>query len=74
VWQPPTEGLYTVVAKFGGTDSYGTSAASVALGVVANNQGATPTSTTSNTDLYVIVAAVVILIAIALATVVLRKK
>ncbi len=74
MWQPPTEGLYTVVAKFGGTDSYGTSAASVALGVVANNQGATPTSTTSNTDLYVIVATIVILIAIAIVAVVLRKK
>lgn len=73
-WTPTTEGEYTIVASFGGTESYGGSFAETAVVVTAAAAAETQTTAATSLDLYIIAATIVILIAIALATVVLRKK
>jgi hypothetical protein len=80
-WTPTTAGLYTIYATFGGTDSYfashGVTSATVAS---AASPTAAPTSATqpivSNSDMIMYFAAgvVVIIIAIAVATVLLLRK
>jgi outer membrane protein assembly factor BamB len=70
MWSPPGSGLYQIVADFKGTDSYGSSVGSTALGVVAASEA----QSTSNTDMYIIVATVVLLIAIAIAAIFIRMK
>ena len=72
-WAPPTAGEYTIIASFGGSNSYYASSAETSLAVT----GAASSSSSSSVplDLYIIVATVVILIAIAIvAILVLRKK
>ncbi len=74
-WTPTTEGEYTIVASFSGTESYGGSFAETAAVVTAAAAVAEPQTTAGTSlDIYIIVATIVILIAIALATLVLRKK
>lgn len=74
-WTPENEGVFTITATFAGTESYGNSLASTAIVVSAAPAGGTTTTTTAAPiDLYIIAATIVILIAIALATLVLRKK
>ena len=70
MWSPPGTGLYQIIADFKGTDSYGSSVASTALGVVE----ASETQVASNTDMYLIIATVIILIAIAVAAIFIRMK
>jgi hypothetical protein len=73
-WTPENEGIYTITATFAGTDSYGNSLATTAIVVSAAPAGDTTAAAAAPVDLYIIAATIVILIAIALATVVLRKK
>jgi len=72
-WTPPSNDLYTIVATFEGTESYGSSLATTGLSVSATAP-ATTAAASGSTDLYIVAATIVILIAIAIATVVLRKK
>ena len=72
-WTPPAEGEYVITATFEGTESYGSSYATTAVAVTAaTTTGATEAG--AALDVYIIVATIVILIAIALATLILRKK
>jgi outer membrane protein assembly factor BamB len=73
-WTPTNEGEYTIVASFGGTQSYGDSYAETAVVVTAAAASTQTTTTGTSTDTYIIVATIVLLIAIILAVVVLRKK
>jgi hypothetical protein len=75
-WTPPDDNLYTIIATFEGTESYGSSYASTALSAGAAQS--TPTGSTNGSsapiDLYIIVATIVIIIAIAIATIIIRRK
>ncbi len=73
-WTPTTEGEYTIVASFGGTQSYGSSSAETAVTVTPATATTTQTTTNAPLDIYIIVATIVILIAIVIVAVVLRKK
>ncbi len=72
MWTPPSKGLYTIIASFPGSDSYGSSYAEAALGVTAAISASS--SSTAPLDLYIIIATIVIIIAIAIAVIVLRRK
>jgi hypothetical protein len=74
-WTPTLEGRYQIMATFGGTDSYGSSYATTYL-TVGPALASTGPSTASSApiDLYIIAATVVILIAIAIATIAIRKR
>ena len=73
-WTPTAEGEYTIKATFDGTESYGNSFATTAA-VVSSAAAASPeTSTGTSLDIYIIAATIVILIAIALVAILLRKK
>ncbi|MFB3888768.1 MAG: PQQ-binding-like beta-propeller repeat protein [Candidatus Bathyarchaeia archaeon] len=80
LWQPPVQGVYTIMATFAGSDSYGSSFAEAALGVTA---GAAPSPTTPpanaggqgiGTEMYVLIAAIVVVIIVVLAAVFLRRR
>jgi hypothetical protein len=73
-WTTSGQGLYTIAAIFDGTDSYWGSTAETSIVVGSAAGGGTTTASGAPLDLYIIAATIVILIAIALATVVLRKK
>ena len=78
-WTPPKEGDYTITASFAGDDSYGSSGAATAISVgPATPTPETPEATppTDLTPLYygLAVGIVVIIIAIAVATVLLLRK
>jgi len=49
LWTPPTEGEYTIVASFAGSESYGSSYAEIALGVTTAPAAATETPQTTTT-------------------------
>jgi LPXTG-motif cell wall-anchored protein len=50
MWIPPTQGEYTIIATFSGSDSYGSSYAETAIGVTeAPSPAVLPTSTPSPT-------------------------
>jgi outer membrane protein assembly factor BamB len=71
-WTPDTEGEFSIIATFDGTESYGNSMAETAVVVSA---GATAqTASGISLDIYIIVATIVILIAIIIAVLILRKK
>jgi hypothetical protein len=77
-WTPPHEGAYEIIASFGGDESYGSSAASTGL-VIGAAQETTPTETTSTItmppfELYTIGAAIAVIIAIAIATILILRK
>ncbi len=74
-WTPPDSDLYTIVASFAGDGSYGSSMASTGLSVGAAaevSDGSTASS--APLDLYIIIATIVLLIAIAIAVVLIRRK
>jgi hypothetical protein len=78
LWQPEIAGKFTVTATFAGDESYGISWAETHVGVVeATQQTATPTQSTLTMppyELYTIGSAVAVIIAIAIAVVLLRKR
>ena len=69
-WTPPATGEYTIIASFGGSNSYFASSAETGLAVAA----AASSSSSAPLDLYIIVATIVIIIAIAIAVVVLSRR
>ncbi len=77
MWSPPTEGVYTIIATFEGTESYWPSQAETHVGVSSTS---TSPSTTSgfalpSTETALILAAVAVIIAIvAIVVVFLRKQ
>jgi hypothetical protein len=73
-WTPTTEGEYTIKATFDGTESYGNSFATTAVVVSSSVTAATQSSSGASLDLYIVSATIVTLIAIIVATIVLRKK
>ena len=77
-WAPPDEDTYTVIASFTADDSYGSSGAETAVGVVeAPQPTVTPTATPIAMppfELYTIGTGVAIIIAIAIAVLMLRKR
>jgi outer membrane protein assembly factor BamB len=74
MWTPPSTGEYTIVATFEGSNSYGSSYAETAIGVVSVASTQTTETSSIPVDLYIIVATIIILIAIAVAIILLRKK
>jgi hypothetical protein len=76
LWTPDVAGEYTIYAKFEGTQSYGPSAASTAVGVEAAHATTTPTTQSSVDNTYIIIGmgiAVIAVVAI-VGLLVLRKK
>ena len=77
LWTPEVQGEYTIYAKFEGTQSYGPSSASTAVGVEAAQATATPTAPQTQVDnTYVIIgmgAAIIVVVAI-VGLLILRKK
>ncbi len=71
-WTPPATGEYTIIASFGGSNSYFASSAETGLAVAASTSSST--SSSAPLDLYIIVATIVIIIAIAIAVVVLSRR
>ncbi len=84
LWAPPTEGEYTIIATFEGTNSYGSSYAETAIGVTAaSGQPTMPASPTvapeppagiPESTIYIAIAAAVIIIAVIAAAIVLRRR
>jgi hypothetical protein len=78
MWTPDLAGKYTVTATFMGDDSYGSSWAETAVGVTEAPQATvTPTATPvvqTPTELYFAGSTIAIIIAIAVAIVILRKR
>lgn len=77
LWTPAVQGEYTIYAKFEGTQSYGPSSASTAVGVEAAHATATPTAPQTTVDnTYVIVGMGVAIIAVVaiVGLLILRKK
>ena len=79
MWQPDIPGKYTVVASFKGSESYGSSYAETAFGVV-DAPDTQPTDTTNtivalpNMELYLAVATALIIVAIATVGILLLRK
>jgi hypothetical protein len=74
-WSPTSTGMYRITATFQGTDSYGSSFSETSVYAVSaqsNSQGSTTAA--SNTDTYIIVSTIVIVIAIAIAAIIIRRK
>ena len=78
IWKPDNAGKYTVTATFAGDDSYGSSFAETAVGVVEAPEAtstATPTQIAMPpVESYTIGATIAIIIAIAIATVLILRK
>jgi len=77
IWEPELAGKYVVTATFTGDDSYGSSYAETAIGVVEAPATATPSTSTITMppfETYFVATAAVIVIAIAVATVLLLRK
>ena len=75
-WTPPKEGDYEIIASFLGDDSYGSSAASTAVGVVeAPAATVTPTPVQMPPfETYIAGSTIAIIIAIALVGLILKKR
>lgn len=86
MWTPTTDGKYTIVAEFAGSESYYPSSAKTAVGVAAYASGSpavTPSDSPSiapdpqalpNADMYILIAAAVVIIAVIAVAVVLRRR
>ena len=77
LWKPEIAGEYTITATFIGDDSYSSSWAEGHVGVVEAQETATPTQSTLTMppyELYTIGSAVAVIIAVAIAIVLLRKR
>ena len=70
LWTPPDQGVYKVTATFSGSDSYGSSYAETSVGVSA----AASSASSVPIDLYIIAATIVLLIALAVAVILIRRK
>lgn len=78
VWTPPQEGAYTIMATFAADESYGSSAAATNIAVSATSEN-TPAPTQSALtmppfELYTVGSAIAVIIAIAIAVLLLRKR
>jgi hypothetical protein len=75
-WQPDVPGKYTVIANFGGSESYWPSYSEAAFGVTdaAPTPSPYPVTVLPQTEMYLIGAAVAIIAAIAIATLLILKK
>ena len=77
MWEPEIPGKYVVTATFMGDDSYGSSYAEAAVGVVEASEPE-PTATSSISmppfEAYFIGTALVIVIAIAIATILMLRR
>jgi hypothetical protein len=82
-WTPPVEGTYRIIATFEGTESYGSSEATTYIVVGAAQASPVPVSPSvvpgpeagPSTDVYIIAAvAAVIIVAVAVAAIFLRKR
>jgi hypothetical protein len=77
LWIPDTPGKYTVTATFKGDDSYGSSWAETAVGVIAAPEATTDNQqqiTVPDYTMTIIAAAIAIIIAVALVGIVLYRK
>lgn len=78
LWEPEHLGTYIVTATFVGTESYGSSWAEAAVGVVqAPESPASPTTSPlqqSSTDTYILVSTVAIIVAIAIVGLLLLRR
>ena len=74
-WAPTSAGMYRITASFGSTDSYGSSSAETSLYAVAGQGSQVSTvAVTSNTDMYIVISTVIIVIAVVAAAVFIRGK
>jgi hypothetical protein len=78
-WTPPKEDTYTIMASFAGDDSYGSSSAATGLSVGPAPASPTPTPTPpeaapDNTPMYFAISTILIILAIAIATVLLLRR
>ena len=79
-WTPDNPGTYTIIASFGGDDSYGSSGASTAIVVGSGAETTAPTSTsntepTNDTMMTITIGmGIAIIVAIAIATVLILRK
>ena len=81
-WTPPKEGTYTITASFAGDDSYSSSMATTTLAVGSATATPTPVVTAAPinaatpTDLmtYIVAVGIVMIIAVAIATVLILRK
>jgi len=78
LWEPELVGTYIVTATFVGTESYGSSWAEAAVGVVQAPESPTSPTTSplqqSSTDTYILVSTVAIIIAIAIVGLLLLRR
>jgi hypothetical protein len=77
LWVPEISGSYTVTATFMGDDSYGSSWAEAHVGVVEASATTQPTQSVQAAppyELYTIGSAIAVIIAIAVAVVLLRRR
>ncbi len=77
LWKPEISGEYTVTATFVGDDSYSSSWAEGHVGVVEAQETSSPTQSTLTMppyELYTVGSAVAVIIAVAIAVVLLRKR
>ena len=75
-WTPPAEGTYRVIATFAGDESYGSSAAATAVAVGPAPETTQPPETPVIPDYTwtIIGAAIAVIIAVAIAVLILRKR
>lgn len=76
LWQPDIPGKYTVIASFGGTESYWPSYSEAAFGVsdAASTPSPYPVVSLPPTEMYILGTGIAIIAALAIATLVIIKK
>jgi hypothetical protein len=76
LWQPDVPGKYTVIASFGGTESYWPSYSEAAFGVTetAPTPSSIPVTVLPPTEMYILGTGVAIIAALAIATLLILKK
>ena len=76
LWQPDIPGKYTVIASFGGTESYWPSYSEAAFGVseAASTPAPYPVVSLPPTEMYILGTGIAIIVALAIATLVIIKK
>jgi hypothetical protein len=78
-WSPPKEDTYTITASFAGDDSYGSSSAATGLSIGAAPSTPTPVPTQAAQvlppiELYFAVSTIALIIALAVAVVIIKKR
>jgi hypothetical protein len=77
VWEPTTEGTYTITATFTGDESYGSSWAQTSAIVVASAASPTPTQTALTLppyEMYTIGTGIAVIIAVAIVGLLILRK